>query len=456
MDGNYNSPSTTDASTVDGNGKKKKRKMRVSLKGQSRQVRTDRCNKRNKGEEYTTQKGKVIMARKMKQLDLCRRKCNELFKDDDRKIIFEEYWSMGDYSKRVSYVMSLINLKQKMSERKKVDISEKQRKRTFFREYFLRINGEKKKNCCSCFLSTLGETKGFLNTVVAKCISSKSGIPQNDLTGKREPPNKHSEQDLKKAKDHILSIPSYESYYSRRDTSKRYLPSHFTLSSLYEEYKQTTDTPIGRPKYEAIFHDLNLSIKKPKKNTCNKCDTFHMRISLADGDEKENLQIAFRDHLKQADMGYTSKAQDKEKAKTDEKKEKKVLTFDLQQSLPTPFLPFYKHQLWTYNLTIHDCSDNQAYCFMWSEVDGGRGANQIASCVAKHLYTIGLPTKYVTLYSDTCGGQNKNSHMVAMFMSVIRYHNTLEVIDHKFLLAGHTYMECDSDHALIEKKKKNK
>jgi len=89
---------------------------------------------------------------------------------------------------------------------------------------------------------------------------------------------------------------------------------------------------------------------------------------------------------------------------------------------------------------------------MWSEVDGGRGANQIASCVAKHLYTIELPTKHVTLYSDTCGGQNKNSHMVAMFMSVIRYHNILEIIDHKFLLAGHTHMECDSDHALIEKK----
>jgi len=265
MDGNNNSPFTTDSSTVDGNaGKKKKRKIRVSVKGQSRQVRTDRCNKRNKGEEFKTGKGKVVMARKIKQLGSCRRKCNELFKDDDRKIIFEEYWSMGDYAKRVSYVMALINLKQKMTERKKVDISEKQRNRTFSREYFL-LNGEKKKICCSCFLSTLGETKGFLNTVVAKCISSKSGIPQNDLRGKREPHNKLSEQDLKNAKDHILSIPSYESHYSRRDTSKRYLPSHFTLSSLYEQYKQTTDTPIGRPKYEAIFHDLNLSIKKPKR-----------------------------------------------------------------------------------------------------------------------------------------------------------------------------------------------
>lgn len=62
---------------------------------------------------------------------------------------------------------------------------------------------------------------------------------------------------------------------------------------------------------------------------------------------------------------------------------------------------------------------------------------------------------HVTLYSDTCGGQNKNTHLVAMLMAVLKNHPTLKIIDHKFLLAGHTRMECDSDHALIEKKKKN-
>ncbi|KAL4142959.1 hypothetical protein QTP88_005347 [Uroleucon formosanum] len=87
----------------------------------------------------------------------------------------------------------------------------------------------------------------------------------------------------------------------------------------YCDYFCEEDTPIGLAKYEAIFHDLNLSIIKPKNDICNKCDTFHMRISLADGDEKENLQTAFRDHLEQADMEYTSRAEYKE-AKTDEKK----------------------------------------------------------------------------------------------------------------------------------------
>lgn len=101
------------------------------------------------------------MARKIKPLNLCRRKCQELFKDDDGHIIFEIYWSMENYFKRVAYIMNLINIKPKLCERKKVNIPEKQRNRTFSIEYFLRINGEKKKNCCFCFLNTLSETKGF-------------------------------------------------------------------------------------------------------------------------------------------------------------------------------------------------------------------------------------------------------------------------------------------------------
>lgn len=55
---------------------------------------------------------------------------------------------------------------------------------------------------------------------------------------------------------------------------------------------------------------------------------------------------------------------------------------------------------------------------------------------------------------NICGSQNKNTYLVAMFMAVLKNHPTLKTVDHKFLLAGHTRMEYDSDHALIEKNKK--
>lgn len=55
--------------------------------------------------------------------------------------------------------------------------------------------------------------------------------------------------------------------------------------------------------------------KKPKKYTCNNCDTFYIRINLVDRDEKKTLQAALKDNLEQADMGYTSRVQDKEDTK---------------------------------------------------------------------------------------------------------------------------------------------
>lgn len=100
------------------------------------------------------------------------------------------------------------------------------------------------------------------------------------------------------------------------------------------------------------------------------------------------------------------------------------MNFDLQHYLPTSQLEtnvvFYKRQFWVYNFTVHDCDDGQAYCYMWSEVDGGKRANQITSCLSKHLYNIDPQVSYITLYSDTCGGQNKNIHM---FMAVQKLSN---------------------------------
>ncbi|KAJ8878071.1 hypothetical protein PR048_022535 [Dryococelus australis] len=63
-----------------------------------------------------------------------------------------------------------------------------------------------------------------------------------------------------------------------------------------------------------------------------------------------------------------------------------------------------------------------------------------------------LPRTIVILGKDIC--QNNNAHVAAMCMVALQNTRHFNTIDHKSLVPGHTRMECDADHSLIENKKK--
>jgi predicted nucleotide-binding protein (sugar kinase/HSP70/actin superfamily) len=58
------------------------------------------------------------------------------------------------------------------------------------------------------------------------------------------------------------------------------------------------------------------------------------------------------------------------------------------------------------------------------------------------------------MMTDGCGGQQKNTVFAAMCMALYQDHPNLESIDHKVFETGHSEMECDSIHSIIEKKSK--
>jgi hypothetical protein len=97
-------------------------------------------------------------------------------------------------------------------------------------------------------------------------------------------------------------------------------------------------------------------------------------------------------------------------------KQKKVLILDLQKTLPTPSLStsvaYYKRQMWTFNFGIHDTVTATGYMNVWSENIASRGAQEIGSCLLKHIDNFIPPqVKHLILYSDSCGGQNRNIKM---------------------------------------------
>lgn len=97
--------------------------------------------------------------------------------------------------------------------------------------------------------------------------------------------------------------------------------------------------------------------------------------------------------------------------------------------------------------------NSQATCYVWDESKSNRGANEIRSNIFNYLLNLPSEITHVILYSNSCPGKNKYSIFLAMCMFLLQHSSSIQILEHKFLVPGHTRMEYDLDHAQIEKKK---
>lgn len=103
-----------------------------------------------------------------------------------------------------------------------------------------------------------------------------------------------------------------------------------------------------------------------------------------------------------------------------------TICFDLEKTLPLPRIPtnivYYKRQLCIYNLGIHSGKDNKRHCYVWVEGEAGRGSQEVGSCLVKHFKETVHSAKKVILWSDSCGGQNRNIKIVLILKTVLENH----------------------------------
>jgi len=127
-------------------------------------------------------------------------------------------------------------------------------------------------------------------------------------------------------------------------------------------------------------------------------------------------------------------------------------TFDLQSVLQLPSgsacLLYYKRKLVVHNCTIYEDS-KRTFCFVWLETDGRRGSSEIGTILYRYLSGLPVTVKEVILYSDSYTGQNRNQFITAVLLHAVQVLH-IDIIEQKFLVPGHTQMECDSMHAAIE------
>lgn len=396
-------------------------------------------------QDYVSAKGKVVEAREFRDFR-CNCKCYERVSEDDRCKEFSRFWSLETLSAKCLYICSKVSVKP--VERKRI-IGPTVRANT--RQYTLAGQPV----CKTMFLQTLRISSCRVNDYLRK--QQNIDEPIKDNRGHKGGHNKIPQNKEDEIIQHINKYPKYKSHYCREQNDKKeYLTSETTLTLMYSMYKEEYSDPVSYAKYKNIFYSkFNLTRKALKKDTCNRCDSFNAQAkSVTTEEDKRKIKQQHEDHLAIANEAQTLMKEDLKRASEDRNIE--VLTFDMQKTLPLPRIPtnivFYKRVLWLYNLGIHSGKHNKGYCYMWLEGEAGRGAQEVGSCIIKHVKThfINENIKELILWSDSCGGQNRNLKMVLLLKTLFRTHCNLEKITMRFLVPGHTYLPNDSEFGDIE------
>ncbi|XP_050297939.1 uncharacterized protein LOC126737202 [Anthonomus grandis grandis] len=304
------------------------------------------------------------------------------------------------------------------------------------------------------FLGTLGLKEKMVHSWLKK---SSLGIVEKGACADLNPDaNAEANPEQNKRMNHLKTflnnLPKQPSHYCRKDSSKVYLEQTFqTKAQLYKMYKdhclENNVEPYTLFPFYRVFEEMNLSIFRPKKD---ECDVYYGYKIKQISENDYNIHFAKKTRVR------CEKEKNKEEAI-----QKQVYTFtmDTQAVKLCPFLNvgafYYKTKLQIHNFTVYNLESHSCVNYLCNETEGDLSASIFATGIIKHLKENCLTDKKpIILFSDGCCYQNRNAILSNALLYFSIEHNV--IIEQKYLEKGHTQMECDSVHALIEKKLKHR
>lgn len=407
---------------------------------------------RNSGKAYTSMaKSKKLMnAKKMGPTcsDKCKFKCGEIFSSNERYQVFETYWHMADLQAQRRFIYSNMTTLEPKYRYIRVGST----RQNFNHGYYLPRENKRIRVCKVFFMNTLAVSDKTIRTVVKKTCNLMDD-QLKECRGKHDNHHKLCSNLTDGVKVHINSIPRIESHYCRAQTKREYIEGGYTVAALHRDYVELCKAE-GTPHvsyqiyYNIFMNDFNISFWCPKKDQCEDCTAYK------NAENKALLQEKYDLHLKEKCLVRLEKEKDKENVG----KNFVVAVYDLQAVMPCPRGEvssfYYVSKLNLLNFTITELGTKNTTCFVWHEGEGGRGANEIGSCVfmyLKSLHDKATEDFDIVFYSDNCCGQQKNKFMLAMYQYAINEFPKIKSITHKFLIKGHTQNEGDAVHSIIQR-----
>lgn len=417
------------------------------------------------GQEHlsTGKSGRTIPAKQFKpQWLCCKKKCSANIDVNRQLEIFSSYYKFSTWMSKTIFIRGCVSREKVNATMYNLQTVNPLKNRHFVYNYKLKDSAGIQHTVCRDFFNNcLQINNGRVVRALESALENPSAI---DRRGRGPPKHKTKADDKQFLKKNFETFPTYESHYARKRTAKRYLAPNLNIMKLYREYNLKCEFQHRKILSEYLFREtfnkeFNIGIKQPKTDVCSECVKY--KVKLAEQhityNEKCILEAEKLTHLKTVENKFLEFRNDIDEAKRN--KAFKVYTMDLQKTLETPSLnvsvAYYKRSLWTYNFCMYDEAQRKAFMYVWHEGVASRGADEISSCVKKRIdIDIAEGVEKVTIYSDSCGGQNKNIKLTLMLKKILCEHENLNEISQKFFVPGHSKNNCDRSFALVERQRK--
>lgn len=418
-----------------------------------------------KGQEHYSRNGKQIPGKTFQSQSFCscKMRCYTKIDGEQQHALFQAFYNFPDWTRKSLFLRSSVERKQVIQNLSELNPIIPQKERKFVYSYrLLDSDGNRQEVCQSFFLNCLQVNSSRVYRTIKTIISNPTA---EDHRGNQPSINKTNWRDKKYAKEFIAKFPKYKSHYGRTDSDRDYLAPYLNLRKIYREYQTITQFRQRPVLSEHIFREIfntefNLAFKRPKTDTCKTCDEIRTKIKSAGLSSEqlqaqESLQLNHYQNVRRKKLEFEKDISD---AKSSNGKIQ-CYTFDLQKTLETPSLTtneaYYRRQLWTLNLCIYDEVAGKGFMYIWSENIASRGADEIGSCLIKHVRNF-LPhdAEKIILYSDSCGGQNRNIKMTMLLKKLLTSLVNVTTIIQKFFISGHSYNSCDRCFGIIDKQRR--
>ncbi|XP_018021044.1 uncharacterized protein LOC108677334 [Hyalella azteca] len=403
--------------------------------------------RRQRGLPYTNRKQQEVAPPQFKFITCkCNNDCHDLSLEMRRQV-FDNFWQLGSWNAQSSFLRSTMTEVEVKDHRDTPNT----RQRSTVVKYSL-MNGMRV--CKKVLASSLGISPMRLDYIrVKKTLAS--GMISPDKRGKKNPANKTHPEVISSINVFLDKIPKYSSQYSNKNRS--YFHPELTKKKLHELFcNENPGKTVGYGTFAKIFRAYEVPIYKPLKDTCAKCELMNTKgKSLLAKDERDTLEEEDAKHQQSADAARAELKMAESEARADS--DVLTISFATHKTQPIPHIntsvAFYKRRLWLYNLGINNRKDNTTTMCIWTEPEGKRGSNEVASALTEFLHAENVGKyRHIRSFSDGCEGLNKNETMISFFFHICRT-TLVQSWTHVFLEPGHTYLPNDTDFVKIERKK---